>query len=94
MPRVVIVYDIISNKRRKRVSDLLEGYGKRVNRSVFECQFKTLKIREKLTKELLMLLNPKVDSLRIYTICQNCMLTSQGLCDEPQPFVNDTIYWY
>lgn len=29
MQKVVIVDDISSNKRRKKVSDLLEGYGKR-----------------------------------------------------------------
>ncbi len=94
MQRVVIVYDIISNKKRKKISDLLEGYGKRVNRSVFECQFKTQKIREKLTNELLKLLNPKVDSLRIYTVCQNCMVTSEGVCEEPKPFENDAVYWF
>ena len=94
MQRVVIVYDIVNNKRRKKVSDLLEGYGIRVNRSVFECRFKTPKIRKKLTKELFKLLNPKADSLRIYTVCQNCMLTSEGICDEPQPFETDAIYWF
>jgi len=30
-------YDIPSDKRRKKVSDLLEGYGQRVQYSVFEC---------------------------------------------------------
>jgi len=94
MQRVVIVYDISNNKRRKKISDLLEGYGIRVNRSVFECQFKTQKIRTKLTKELSKLLNPKIDSLRIYTVCQNCMVTSKGVCDEPQPFELDAIYWF
>jgi CRISPR-associated protein Cas2 len=94
MQRVVIVYDIISNKRRKKVSDLLEGYGVRVNRSVFECQFKTPKIRAKLTKELVKLLDIKVDSLRIYTVCKNCMVTSEGICDEPQPFEMDALYWF
>ena len=33
----VVVYDIPNDKRRKKVSDLLEGYGQRVQYSVFEC---------------------------------------------------------
>jgi CRISPR-associated endonuclease Cas2 len=33
----LITYDIPCDKRRKKVSDLLEGYGTRVQYSVFEC---------------------------------------------------------
>ena len=32
----IVAYDIPSNRRRKKVSDILEGYGKRVQYSVFE----------------------------------------------------------
>lgn len=94
MQRVVIVYDIVDNKRRKKVSTLLEGYGIRVNRSVFECRFKTKGARQELVRELLKLLKPKVDSLRIYSVCKNCLLTSEAICDEPQPFEVDAIYWF
>ncbi|MGI0489366.1 CRISPR-associated endonuclease Cas2 [Pantanalinema rosaneae CENA516] len=33
----VVTYDIPCDKRRKKVADLLEGYGRRVQYSVFEC---------------------------------------------------------
>lgn len=33
----VICYDIPDDKRRKKISDLLEVYGSRVQYSVFEC---------------------------------------------------------
>lgn len=32
----LVVYDIISNKRRLKLSKLLKGYGRRVQRSCFE----------------------------------------------------------
>jgi len=32
----VVAYDITNDKRRKKLSDLLETYGVRVNYSVFE----------------------------------------------------------
>jgi CRISPR-associated protein Cas2 len=32
----IVAYDIPSNRRRKKVSDILEGYGRRVQYSVFE----------------------------------------------------------
>lgn len=33
----LVIYDIISNKRRLKFSKILEGYGIRVQRSCFEC---------------------------------------------------------
>ncbi|HHP7244558.1 MAG TPA: CRISPR-associated endonuclease Cas2, partial [Elainellaceae cyanobacterium] len=34
---VLVVYDIANNRRRQKLSKLLEGYGRRVQESVFEC---------------------------------------------------------
>jgi CRISPR-associated protein Cas2 len=34
---VVVVYDIPDNKRRTQLANFLEGYGRRVQYSVFEC---------------------------------------------------------
>ncbi|NET61636.1 MAG: CRISPR-associated endonuclease Cas2 [Symploca sp. SIO2E6] len=42
----VVAYDIPDDKRCKKVSDLLEGYGKRVQYSVFECVLSQAKYEE------------------------------------------------
>lgn len=42
----VVCYDTPSNKRRKKMADLLEGYGQRVQYSVFECVLSTEKYSE------------------------------------------------
>lgn len=34
---VLVVYDIADDRRRTGLSDFLEGYGRRVQESVFEC---------------------------------------------------------
>ena len=34
---VIIIYDIISNKRRTQLSRLLSGFGFRIQKSAFEC---------------------------------------------------------
>lgn len=34
---VLVVYDIADDKRRLKLSNFLEGYGRRVQESVFEC---------------------------------------------------------
>ena len=37
-PLWVIAYDSPSNKRRRKLAKLLEGYGERLQWSVFECR--------------------------------------------------------
>ncbi|NJK64957.1 MAG: CRISPR-associated endonuclease Cas2, partial [Synechococcaceae cyanobacterium SM2_3_1] len=37
MKLYVIAYDISCDRRRRKVSEVLEGYGKRAQYSVFEC---------------------------------------------------------
>ena len=42
----VVCYDIADNRRRYRVVRVLEGYGVRVQESVFECWLKPMGLRE------------------------------------------------
>lgn len=67
----LIVYDLpdnkAANKRRKRLHDMLCGYGKRTQYSVFECfltgmQFAKLKVKVE------GLIKPTEDSVRIYVL--------------------------
>jgi CRISPR-associated protein Cas2 len=63
----VVAYDIPDDKRRKKVSDLLEGYGKRVQYSVFECVLTPTKydeLRSRLRKQVKL----KEDSVRFYPL--------------------------
>ena len=85
--KYIVAYDIANDKRRKKLSDLLEGYGVRVNYSVFELELtKTQKERLLYEIELQKLLDVKVDSLRFYHICQNCIPKSFELCNKEEPF--------
>lgn len=63
----IITYDIPCDRRRLKVAKLLEGYGRRVQYSVFECMLTSAKYRE-LQKRL----KPKVklpeDSVRFYPL--------------------------
>jgi len=94
MQHLVIVYDIPDNKTRRIIGEILEGFGKRVNRSVFEVQVKHNKQRQKLEASLAQELDPKVDSLRIYTICATCMLSATVLGKEPDAFDVDGVYFF
>lgn len=63
----VVTYDIPCDRRRKKVSDLLEGYGRRVQYSVFECLLSVVKYRE-LRQRLKLRVNLTEDSVRFYPI--------------------------
>jgi CRISPR-associated protein Cas2 len=63
----VVTYDIPCSKRRKRVADLLEGYGRRVQYSVFECMLPAKKYRE-LCSRLRSRIKLEEDSVRFYPL--------------------------
>uniref|UniRef100_B8HYV2 CRISPR-associated endoribonuclease Cas2 n=1 Tax=Cyanothece sp. (strain PCC 7425 / ATCC 29141) TaxID=395961 RepID=B8HYV2_CYAP4 len=63
----VIAYDISCNKRRKKVADLLCGYGQRVQYSVFECVLTPDKYNE-LQKRLKKRYKETEDSIRFYPL--------------------------
>jgi len=62
----LITYDISCNKRRLKVANLLEGYGRRVQFSVFECVLPSFKYRE-LRDRLKRHVKPE-DSIRFYPL--------------------------
>ncbi len=72
----VIAYDVTNNKRRRKVSELLEEWGVRVNFSVFECEIKH-KALAQLKKNIEALIDPKSDSVLYYPLCLNCRSQSE-----------------
>ncbi|AIE73549.1 MULTISPECIES: CRISPR-associated endonuclease Cas2 [unclassified Synechocystis] len=63
----IICYDIPDDRRRKKVADLLEGYGVRVQYSVFECYLSAKKLKE-LQRRLRKQFNQNEDSIRFYPL--------------------------
>ena len=66
--RVVVSYDISDDKRRRKVAEIMEGYGYRVQYSVFECN-----LSKKQMAEMKQALRPYVksremDSIRFYLL--------------------------
>jgi len=73
----VIAYDISDDSTRLQISKLLEGYGQRVQDSVFECLLdeKQLKHIIQNMKELL----ETGGNVRIYQLCKACSQKAQGI---------------
>lgn len=64
---VVVVYDIPNDKTRTKLSNFLEGYGRRIQYSVFEC-FLDLNEMQQLHKAIAKRVNPEEDNVRFYWI--------------------------
>lgn len=68
----VVIYDISDDKRRKRVFNLLEGYGRRVQFSAFECVLNDRKFEE-LRARLAKVVRMDEDSVRFYPISRHTL---------------------
>lgn len=78
----LVCYDSPCNKRRKQISDLLKGYGKRVQYSVFECVLsreKFCELQERLRKKVKM----EEDSLRFYPVSRHTLEQVEAWGDPP-----------
>ena len=62
---VLVIYDIIDNKRRVKFAKEMSGYGFRVQKSAFVALIEE-KLFIKLKREIPKLIDPEEDSVRIY----------------------------
>ena len=64
---VLIIYDIVDNKMRLKIVRCLERYGVRVQKSAFEVLLNR-KQYDVMIRQCSRLINPSIDSLRIYIL--------------------------
>jgi CRISPR-associated protein Cas2 len=69
---LVVCYDIPDDKRRTKIGKVLEGFGSRVQKSVFECDLTSKQI-ERLRQKLGKIIKNPDDSLRYYYLCGQCI---------------------
>src|SRR6266566_8587866 len=68
----VIAYDIPDDKRRTKIHQILLGFGKWTQYSLFEC-FLSQKELVLLRSKLAVYLVEQQDSVRFYSLCANCV---------------------
>lgn len=89
--KILLTYDIVNSKNRTKLSTLLEGYGYRVNFSVFELDIKKHQF-ELLLKEMEPFYE-KEDSVRIYSFSTDTVGKSYDLnAKRPKPFEKRSSY--
>lgn len=69
---VVVSYDIPDDKRRTKVMKIIEGYGRRAQYSVFECELQPTDLRQ-LQERLRDVIDDQEDDVRFYPLCQECL---------------------
>lgn len=69
--RVLVVYDITDNKRRRKLFKLLKGFGIRTQFSFFECLLSDVQV-VKLTEGIRKLISIQEDKVGILVLCEHC----------------------
>ena len=67
---IIVAYDVINNKRRRKISEEMESIGVRINKSVFLCPDTKWSVDE--IAEMLKKLCTKKDSIFIFPLCKSC----------------------
>ena len=86
---VLVVYDITSDKRRNKLAIFLEGYGRRVQDSVFECFLNLVEMRE-LYQQVAKRIDEADDDVRFYWISADALSRVLTLGSEPPKAPPDT----
>lgn len=73
---VLIIYDIVDNKRRIKLAKYLQGYGFRVQKSAFEARISKRKY-QKLLREIPKYIS-ELDSVKVYKIIGSGQVTAFG----------------
>jgi CRISPR-associated protein Cas2 len=79
---VLIVYDVPDDRRRLKLANFLEGYGRRVQKSVFECfldQDEMKQLHQKVRRRV----KPAEDNVRFYWITTHCVEQTLTIGSEP-----------
>lgn len=87
----LICYDIVLDRRRNKVAHILEGYGMRVQKSVFECVLNADQY-QMLQRKLNRYIKPEEDQVRFYPLSPRYRKKVLVLGLQPQREVDDVAF--
>jgi CRISPR-associated protein Cas2 len=67
----VVIYDIRDVKRLHKVAKVMESYGQRVQKSIFECELEGLAFL-KMRTQVEHMIDPDEDSVKYFRLCSKC----------------------
>ncbi len=90
MVYALVIYDIVSDKRRDKLSKIMNKYGIRVQKSAFEVWITKFHYK-KMIKEAQKVADKDADSIRIYKLNYEC---KQHLIGKNLILQGDTCRWF
>lgn len=87
----LVCYDIVSDTRRNKVSKLLESYGLRVQKSVFECVLDEEQYKN-ISKYLMRLVNKGEDQVRFYPMSAHNRCKVAVVGTKPEFSIDDAAF--
>ncbi len=75
---LLIIYDIRKPKRLAKVAKVMEGYGRRVQYSIFECQLDSQTLK-RLQNDLLQIIDQEEDEVKYFRLCSRCWEKARAL---------------
>jgi CRISPR-associated protein Cas2 len=87
----LVCYDVVLDRRRNKVAHILEGYGLRVQKSVFECVL-TPDQREMLNKKLAKFIDQNEDQVRFYPMSPRYRKKVTVMGMQPEREVDDVAF--
>ena len=67
----MVCYDIRNPKRLQKTAKIIENYGLRIQYSFFQCEM-SQSIMQRMKKEVLSIIDIKMDYFFIYPLCEAC----------------------
>jgi CRISPR-associated protein Cas2 len=88
---IVVAYDVRDRRRLRRVAAIMEQYGSRVQRSVFECRLDKERMTS-LLADIKRVINRRQDKVTVIALCQSCVYRSErfarhGLTTDAEVYV-------
>ena len=91
--RYVVCYDIRDNARRRHVSRCLDGFGDRLQGSVFELVVDRA-LFDRCFNQLAQLIDHDEDSIAAYALCESCAgrRAYLGVAQEQEPIGEERVF--
>jgi len=80
--RILVAYDITDDRRLRQVAKVTQEFGRRVQKSVFECDLDEGGL-QRLKQRLADQVDPSLDSVRFYRLCARCQGTIEVMGTGP-----------
>ena len=68
---MIVIYDISDPKRLRRIAKIMEDYGTRVQKSIFELEIDNRTFQE-MKARIEAVIEPSADGVKYFPICEKC----------------------